>query len=208
MHSFIHFPPSINVKAYKDAVPLKPTNSSTLLAYSDACWGSQIGSAVADGTLLPLFKFCSMNGDIVSWHGGLIGWIGNQQERTSLSSCEAEIWATNATSKKVVDFSDLCQSITDSGHDLSNISQPTLLYNINNACIKWSYNMTSKAAHHIELRENFGNGCKIKPSMFSTSLAGSIRPIYSLKKCGMAHISVVFGIHLCQDCQTSSICHY
>jgi hypothetical protein len=29
----------------------------TLLAYSDACWGLQIGNAVAEGTLLPLFKF-------------------------------------------------------------------------------------------------------------------------------------------------------
>ncbi len=34
----IHFPPSTNVEAYEDAIPApKPTNSSTLLAYSDAC---------------------------------------------------------------------------------------------------------------------------------------------------------------------------
>ncbi len=51
----------------------------------------------------------------------------------------------------------------------------------------------------------FGNRCKIKPSMFNTSLAESIQQTYLLKKCRTAHISVVFGIHLCQDCQTSSI---
>jgi hypothetical protein len=73
MHSFISFHPSTNVEAYEDAVTPKPTNPSTLLAYSDACWGSQIGSAVADGALLPLFKFFSMNRGIVFLTGGLVG---------------------------------------------------------------------------------------------------------------------------------------
>jgi hypothetical protein len=104
MYTFIHFPPSTNVEAYKDAVPPKPDNSSTLSAYSDTCWGSQIGSAVADGTLLPLFKFRSMNGSIIFCNGGPVGWTGKCQERTSLSSCEAKIQATNATSKKLSTF--------------------------------------------------------------------------------------------------------
>ncbi len=56
MHSYIHFPPSTDIEAYTDALPPTPTTSSTLSSYSDACWGSQIGNAVADGTLLPLFK--------------------------------------------------------------------------------------------------------------------------------------------------------
>ena len=135
-------------------MPPTPTTSSTLSSYSDACWGSQIGNAVADGTLLPLFKFRSMSGGIVFRTGGPVGWLADRQEQTSLSSCEAEIRATNATSKKVVDFRNICQSMVDSGHDLSDIASPTLLYNDNDACVKWSYNMTSKAARHIELREN------------------------------------------------------
>jgi hypothetical protein len=154
MHSFIHFLPSTNVKAYKDAVPPKPVNSSTLSAYSDACWGSQIGSAIANGTLLPIFKFRSMNGGIIFCNGGHVGWIGKRQERTSLNSCEAEIWATTATSKKVVDFCNLCRSISNSGNILSDILQLTILYNNNDACVRWSYNMTFKAALHIELQEN------------------------------------------------------
>jgi hypothetical protein len=185
MHSFIHFPPSTDVEAYEDAVPPKPVNSSTLSAYSVACWGSQIqiGSAVVDGTLLLLFKFCSMNGIIIFCNGGPVGWIGKHQERTSLSSCEVEIRATNATSKKVVNFHNLCQSISDSGNILSNIFQLTLLYSNNDACIRWSYNLTSKAAHHIELQKNsVGNGCRIKPSMFSMSLSKSIRLKFLLKR--------------------------
>ncbi len=108
MHSFIHFPPSTDAKAYKDAVPPKPLNSSTLSGYSDACWGSQIGSAVVDGTLFSLFKFRSMNSGIIFYNGGPVGWIGERQECTSLCCCEAEIQATNATSKKVIDYRNLC----------------------------------------------------------------------------------------------------
>jgi hypothetical protein len=118
------------------------------------CRGLQICNAVADGTLLPLFKFRSMSGDIIFQNGGPVGWLGECQDRTSLSSCEAEIRATNATSKKAVDFCNICQSMVDSGHNLKDIVSPAPLFNNSDACVKWSYNMTSKAARHIELREN------------------------------------------------------
>jgi hypothetical protein len=154
MHSYIHYPPSSDVEAYEDAIPPRLESSNKLSAYSDACWGSQLGSSVADGTLLPLFKFRSMSGGIVFKNGGPIGWLGERQERTSLSSCEAEIRATNSASKKVVDFRNLTRSISDSGHSLPDIDSPTVIYNDNDACVKWSHNLTSKAARHIELREN------------------------------------------------------
>jgi hypothetical protein len=95
-----------------------------------------------------------MNGGIVFKNGGPIGWLGEQQDCTSLSSFEAEICATNATSKKIVDFCNLCQSICKNGHSLSNINSPTKLFNDNDTCVRWSHNMTSKAACHIELRKN------------------------------------------------------
>jgi hypothetical protein len=154
MHSFIHYPPPTDVQAYIDARPPKPTNSSALSSYSYAFWGSQFGSAVANGTLLPLFKFRSMSGGIVFKNGGPLGWLSEQQDRTSLSSCEAEIRATSATSKKVVNLRNICQSVTKSGFPISDLDKPTLIYNDNEACVKWSYNMTSKATRHIELREN------------------------------------------------------
>jgi hypothetical protein len=154
MHSYVHYPPSTDVEAYNDAVPPKLENSNMILAYRDTCWGSQLGSYIANGTLLLLFKFWSMNGGIVFKNGGPIGWLGERQERTSLSSCEAKICATNATSKKVVDFCNLSCSVSDSGHFLPHIDSPTVLYNDNNACVKWLHNLTSKAAWHIELCEN------------------------------------------------------
>jgi hypothetical protein len=73
MHLYIHYPPSSNVDAYTDAIAPKLGSLSTLSAYINACWGSQIGSAVTNHTLLPLFKFCSMNGKVVFKNGGPIG---------------------------------------------------------------------------------------------------------------------------------------
>ncbi len=57
MHSYIHHHPLTDIKAYTDATPPTPLTTPTISAYSDACWSSQINKAVAEGTLLPLFKF-------------------------------------------------------------------------------------------------------------------------------------------------------
>jgi hypothetical protein len=65
VHTFVHFPDSLGVEAYTDAKPPSPSHSSPLTSYSDACWGLQIGSAVRDGALLPLFKCRSMSGGII-----------------------------------------------------------------------------------------------------------------------------------------------
>jgi hypothetical protein len=50
MHLYIHYPHSTDVEAYRDATPPKSHDSSALSSYSNACWGSQIGNAVAEGT--------------------------------------------------------------------------------------------------------------------------------------------------------------
>jgi hypothetical protein len=189
MHSNIHFPPLTDVEAYTNALPLTLTNSSTLSSYGDACWGSQIGYAVADGTLLPLFKFRSMTGGIIFQTGGPVGWLGERQDRTSLSSCEAEIRATNATSKKVVDFRSVCQSMVESEHDIADVTSPTPLFNDNNACVRWSYKMTSKAARHIELQEN--SVCKWIQSKLLTvkHVSGKLNPsdIFTKDMCDSMH---------------------
>ncbi len=120
MHSYVHYPPSSDIEVYNGAIPPKLGSSNTISAYSDACWGSQLGSSVADGMLLPLFKF-----GIVFKNGGPLGWLGECQERTSLSSCEAKIRATNATSKKVVDFCNLTRSVSEAGYDIPDSAAPT-----------------------------------------------------------------------------------
>ena len=116
MHLYIHYPHLTDDEAYQDATPPKSHDSFTMTSYSDACWGSQIGNAVAEGTLLPLFKFHSMSGRMVFKNGGPLGWLGECQYRTSLSSCEAEIRATSPTTKKVVDLRNLSRYKSTNSH--------------------------------------------------------------------------------------------
>ncbi len=74
IHSYVHFPTSSDVEAYTDAIPPSREKGAPLTSYSDA-WGSQIGSAVRNGTLLPLFKFRSMSGGVVFRQGGPLSWL-------------------------------------------------------------------------------------------------------------------------------------
>jgi hypothetical protein len=154
MHTFVHFPDSSDVEAYSDAKPPTRRNRHTLTSYSDACWGSQIGSAVREGTLLPLFKFRSMSGGIVFRCGGPIAWTSVRQDQTSLSSCEAEIKATSEASKLLKSIQNLAQGLVDNGLSLPDLMKSSMLYNDNEACVAWSHNMTSKQVRHLELREN------------------------------------------------------
>ena len=154
MHTYVHFPDSSDVEAYDDAVP--PTNSTShrLSTYSDACWGSQIGNAVREGTLLPLFKFRSMSGGIIFRCGGPVAWVGERQDKTSLSSCEAEIRATSATAKLLKSVLNMASGLAASGVSIADLDGSSAIYNDNEACVAWSHNMTSKAVRHMELREN------------------------------------------------------
>ena len=64
----------------------------------------------------------------------------------------------------------------ESGHSLPDATQPTLLYNDNDACVKWSHNMTSKAARHIELRENSIREWIQDKSLAVKHVSGKINP--------------------------------
>ena len=108
-HTYVHYPDASDAEAYKDASPPPPGRSHLLTTYSDTCWGSQIGNSVPDGTQLPLFKFHSMSSAIVYRMGGPIAWKGLRQEKTSHSSCEAEIRATNTGSKLTMEICNLIE---------------------------------------------------------------------------------------------------
>jgi hypothetical protein len=148
------FPPPSDTEAYTDAISPTPSQHHRLSTYSDACWGSQLGNAVREGIQLPLFKFRSMSGAVVMRSGGPIAWKADRQERTSLSSCEAEIRATNMGSRLTVNTRNMILSLSDLGYPISDCESPTRLYNDNDACVKWCHNMTTKGNRHIENREN------------------------------------------------------
>ena len=85
-----------------------------------------------------------MSGGIVFRQGGPIGWTAIRQERTSLSSCEAEIRATNEVSKLLMGIRHLADVVQDGGHNIENTSM----------CLWWSHNMTTRQIRHMEKREN------------------------------------------------------
>ena len=154
LHTYLHFPDSSDTEAYLDATPPRSGMESKLTTYSDACWGSQIGNAVREGTLLPLFKLRSMSGAIVFRSGGPIAWASERQDRTSLSSCEAEIRATNVAGKLTLAIRNIANGFCSIGVPISDADGATTIWNDNEACVSWTHNTTSKAIRHMELKEN------------------------------------------------------
>ena len=91
---------------------------------------------------------------IVMRSGGPITWKADRQERTALSSCDAEIRATNMGSRLTVNTRNMISSLADLGYPIHDCTSSTHLYNDNDACVKWCHNMTTKGNRHIENREN------------------------------------------------------
>ena len=152
MHVNIHFPDSSDLEAYTDARP--PVAGQMPTIYSDACWGGQYSNVVPDGTPLELFKYRSLSGLIVFRCGGPVSWKAIRQDQTALSSCEAEIMATNEAAKRAVDLRNLAEGMLDIGYVLSDLDEATVVYNDNEGCVNWAHNMTSKQIRHMSLRDN------------------------------------------------------
>jgi hypothetical protein len=113
---------------------------------------------------------------VVFKNGGPLDWLSECQDCSSLSSCKPKICATSATSKKVVDLRNICQSFTKLGFPISNLDRPTIIYFDNNACIWWYRNMTSKAAQHIEFCKNSVYGW-VQDKMVSVKhVVGKVNP--------------------------------
>ncbi len=70
--AFVHFPFHHDIEAYSDALPPTAAEHCQLTGYSDACWGSQLGSSALVGSEIDMFKLRSMSGYIVLRAGGPI----------------------------------------------------------------------------------------------------------------------------------------
>ncbi len=147
--AFVHFPFHHDVEAYSDALPPTAAEHCELTGYSDACWGSQLGSSALVGSEIDMFKLRSMSGYIVLRAGGPIAWSSVRQERTSRSSCEAEVRATDECAKEI-------RSVRLRGKDigLSDDTSSTKLHNDNQGCADWCKTTTTSGMKHIDLRSN------------------------------------------------------
>jgi hypothetical protein len=154
LHTYMSFLHKSDTEAYADAIPPRLSNHHCLTTHSDACWGSQIGNAIQARIHLPLFKFCSMSSAIIFRSGGQLTWKTDRQDHTALRLCKAEISAMNMGSCLTINIRNMISHLANCGFPINDTSLATLIYNDNNACIKWCHNLTSKGNHHIELREN------------------------------------------------------
>ena len=180
IHSYLHFPHKCDAEAYEDPVaPSTTDDRSRISTYGDACWGSQIGNALPVGTPVEMFKFRSMSGAIVFRMSGPIAWGSDRQEKTSLSSCEAEIKATNLAGVLTVATRNFSEGFAASGIHLKDGEGPIAVYNDNEACVKWCYNMTSKNIRHMELKDN---------SVREWCNDGTIKVLHVAGKCNVSDI--------------------
>jgi hypothetical protein len=86
-----------------------------------------------------------------------------------------------------------------------------LLYNGNDACVKWSHNMTSKMARHIKLHENSIREWVQDKTLNVVHVAGKVNPtnIFTKEMTDVAHFRRLrdsFMIHL-SDFMNGSLLH-
>ena len=149
LQAFNHFPHHHDKEAYTDATPPSVSEVMRLTSFADSCWGAQIGNALPEGTPIELFKFRSLSGYVICRTGGPIAWRSIRQARTALSSCEAEIFATNECVKETLAI----KLLADDLH-MPDGSECVPVYNDNDACVSWSHSVTNKGTKHMNLREN------------------------------------------------------
>ncbi len=147
--AFVHFPFHHDIEAYNDAIPPTAAEHCELTGYSDACWGSQLGNTALIGKEIEMFKFRSMSGYIILRAGGPLAWASVRQDRTSRSSCEAEVRATDECAKEVL-------SVRLRGKDigLNDDALATPIHNDNQGCVDWCKTTTTSGMKHINLRGN------------------------------------------------------
>jgi hypothetical protein len=128
----------------------QPRVIATNSVFSDACWGGQIGNSVPDGTPLEPFNLRSMSGFLICRTGGPLAWKAIRQDQTALSSCVAEIIATNECTTELDSIINCTQDL-----DMADAYERITIYNDNQAAVDWAASCTNKGTKHINLRENY-----------------------------------------------------
>ncbi len=80
---------------------------------------------------------------------GPVAWGAQRQSFTALSSCEAEVTATNDTVKTVLEFRILFRHL---GLTLTSLVP---IYNDNRGAVDWCKGTITKKTRHIDIQENF-----------------------------------------------------
>jgi hypothetical protein len=81
--------------------------------------------------------------------GGPILWKSHKEKRTSRSTCEAEVKATDECVKSVQWIRNVLSDL-----ELLPPHSPTLIYNDNSAAVLWCNTTSQKGMRHVNIREN------------------------------------------------------
>jgi hypothetical protein len=142
LEGFVYFPtPNRN-----------PSGSElSLLAFADANWGPQDASkpSLTETREISLDETKSITGHILFYGGSPVFWSSQKENRTSGSSCEAEIKATNGCTKSILWFRHVLSDL-----NLLPSSSPTPLYNDNQGAVNWSKTTSTKGMRHVNIQEN------------------------------------------------------
>jgi len=136
--------------------PVGQSDKTPLTAFADANWGPQEASRPNESNIreISLNETRSICGHIIFMCGSPIYWSSHKEKRTSGSSCEAEIKATNACAKSILMFRHV---LSDLG--LIDVSVPTSLYNDNQGAVNWSKTTSTKGMRHVNMQENVVREC-------------------------------------------------
>jgi hypothetical protein len=121
------------------------------LAFADANWGPQDASkpSPTETREISLDETKSITGHILFYGGSPVFWSSQKENRTSGSSCEAEIKATNGCTKSILWFRHVLSDL-----NLLQSSSPTPLYNDNQGAVNWSKTTSTKGMRHVNIQEN------------------------------------------------------
>jgi hypothetical protein len=124
----------------------------SLMGFCDANWGPQDASIPTQPSQLrsvSLNETSSICGHLLMMGGSPVFWKCHKENRTSRSSCEAEVKATDKCAKSVQMFRHVLGEL-----DLINLSQPTPIFNDNQGAVNWSNSSSMKGMPHVNIREN------------------------------------------------------
>ena len=104
-----------------------------------------------------MFKYRSVSGYLIMRCGGPIAWKSVRQNRTSRSTCEAEVRATDEAVKEILSLRHRCDDM-----NLPDTSSPTRLYNDNRGTVDWAKGTSTKGMRHINLKD-----CAVRDSILA-----------------------------------------
>ncbi len=168
VEAYVHFPlsPCSDTSMPSTSIP-------SIHTFSDANWGPQDASKLSPTNIRPvsLDETKSICGHVFFANGCPILWKTHREQRTSRSSCEAEIKAIDECVKNAQMFRHLLQDL-----QLLDPMLPIPVYNDNHGSVDWSNSFSTKGMRHVNIWENAVREARLLNEVSISHIAGSTNP--------------------------------